>query len=161
MAKAKVNKGGRPRKMTPEKMREVLAVLAVGGTRKDAAEYCGVTVQNIHDAGKWDPDFGEELVKADAAGKVHHLKRIREAKAWQASAWFLERKYPQEYGRFTRLEHTGKEGGPIQTEEKADRLAAFLRNEDAMRKVRKIINTTVELEEDSGRLNGHLNDHAG
>lgn len=75
--------------------------------------------------------------------------------------FMLKSKRPEVYKDRSQHEHTGKEGGPIQTEEKADRLAAFLRNEDAMRKVRKIINTTVELEEDGGRLNGHLNGHAG
>lgn len=161
MAKAK-NKGGRPRKMTPEKMREVLAILAVGGTRLDAAAYCGVSDQNIRDAAKWDPDFGAELEKADAAGKVHHLKRIRNAEPWQASAWYLERKYPQEWGRKERVEHSGANGGPIQTETeiKGDGLAAFVRDEQAMRQVRKIINQAAK-HEDGGRLNGHLNGHAG
>lgn len=32
---------------------------------------------------------------------------------WRAAAWWLERRYPDEYGR-QRIEHTGKDGGPIE-----------------------------------------------
>ena len=35
---------------------------------------------------------------------------------WQAAAWKLERRYPQEYGK-TVQEHQGKDGGPIQVRE--------------------------------------------
>ena len=31
---------------------------------------------------------------------------------WRAASWWLERRYPDEYGR-QRIEHTGKDGGPI------------------------------------------------
>lgn len=33
---------------------------------------------------------------------------------WQASAWYLERQLPQDFGKTERHEVTGQEGGPIQ-----------------------------------------------
>ena len=37
------------------------------------------------------------------------------AESWSAAAWLLERRFPDEYGR-NRLEITGKDGEPVQTE---------------------------------------------
>lgn len=34
---------------------------------------------------------------------------------WMAAAWRLERKFPQRYGRRVAMEHTGKDGKPIET----------------------------------------------
>ena len=33
--------------------------------------------------------------------------------AWTAAAWWLERRYPDEFGRKVRAEHSGPRGGPI------------------------------------------------
>lgn len=32
---------------------------------------------------------------------------------WQAAAWWCERRFPQDFGRFTRIEHTGNEEKPV------------------------------------------------
>lgn len=40
---------------------------------------------------------------------------------WRADAWLLERRNPQEYGRATRLELTGKDGGPIEVVSSLDK----------------------------------------
>jgi hypothetical protein len=42
------------------------------------------------------------------------LKSVRlEGKGWQASGWYLERKYPGKYGRKVQEVH-GKDGGPVE-----------------------------------------------
>lgn len=109
---------GRPKgsgiKITPEKEREILAILAVGGSRNDAAEYVGVGKATLHETIDRNEDFAEQVKKAEADGKIRHLKKIEAANAWQASAWFLERKYPKEFGLKQSLEHTGADGAPIQ-----------------------------------------------
>jgi hypothetical protein len=63
-------------------------------------------------------DFLGDVEKARADAKVRALALVQKAAfddgAWQAAAWFLERTAPQEFGRQTRLEHTGKDGGPVE-----------------------------------------------
>lgn len=47
-------------------------------------------------------DFAEAVKKARAESQAHHLMNIRraaDAGTWQASAWYLERRYPDEWGR--------------------------------------------------------------
>jgi hypothetical protein len=62
-------------------------------------------------------DFFTAYEKADAEGEAKMLGRIDRAgaKHWQATAWRLERRKPERYARPSRVEHTGKDGGPIDT----------------------------------------------
>lgn len=78
----------------------VLAILAVGGTRETAAKYVQRTPAAILRAAKQDPDFGEQLRKAEAQLEVAHLRNIELAAKdnWRASVWLLERIYPDKYG---------------------------------------------------------------
>lgn len=49
-----------------------------------------------------DPEFEEFLQECDLKYEMDHLENIRDAAecgAWQASAWTLERKYPEKYGK--------------------------------------------------------------
>lgn len=39
--------------------------------------------------------------------------KVHTTKNWMASAWLLERTQPDEFGLKARVEHTGKDGGPI------------------------------------------------
>lgn len=62
-------------------------------------------------------EFCTAYKKAQAEGEKKLLDRIGEAGAdhWQANAWRLERMHPSRYARPQRVEHTGKDGGPIET----------------------------------------------
>jgi hypothetical protein len=61
-------------------------------------------------------------------GQVVTLRETVEKKtverAWQPAAWFLERRFPAEFALKNRLEVTGEDGGPVQVEERAARIAA-------------------------------------
>ncbi len=85
--------------VTEQKAKEILAVLSFGGSIRDAADYTGISHQSILRAMERDTAFADQVKKAEATGKIKHLRRIGESDAWQASAWFLERKYPDEYAR--------------------------------------------------------------
>jgi len=93
---------GRPKGIgiviTEAKQKEILAILTIGGSRNDAADYVGVGKSTLHDTIARDADFAEQIKKAEAAGKIRHMRKIDKASQWQASAWFLERKYPAEFG---------------------------------------------------------------
>jgi hypothetical protein len=59
-----------------------------------------------------DEEFGRGVKSAAGRGKRHHLKRVAAAEErWQASAWFLERKYGQEFGK--RLQLQGDPDRPL------------------------------------------------
>ena len=53
--------------------------------------------------------FCESLKRARVAFKQYHREQILKAakKQWQASAWMLERQFPEEYGRKQQIEHSG------------------------------------------------------
>jgi hypothetical protein len=67
-------------------------------------------------------EFLEEIKEAEAlaiADKIS-LVAIHGKNSWQAAAWFLERRRPEEWGRrdYVRQEVSGPEGQPLQTETK-------------------------------------------
>lgn len=61
-----------------------------------------------------------QLVKNAEVQAIHRNVMVIQkaaAKNWTASAWWLERRCPEEWGRkdFVRNEHVGSGGGPVQT----------------------------------------------
>lgn len=62
--------------------------------------------------------FVRTTVAARHEAEVRAVSNIVTAgrKQWQASAWWLERSFPDRYGRVDRMELTGKDGGAVQTE---------------------------------------------
>ena len=52
-------------------------------------------------------EFFESIKKALAVCKVELVAKIRNSDAWQSSAWLLERRWPEEFGR-QRLEPSEK-----------------------------------------------------
>ncbi|MBI1296676.1 hypothetical protein GC175_17105 [bacterium] len=63
-------------------------------------------------------DFYLATEQAEAERAMLALKRIKRAgaKNWTAEAWYLERRYPQEFGRQIQ-EVQGPDGGPIQVKQ--------------------------------------------
>lgn len=90
-------------KFDETKRREVCAILAVGGTRVMAASYVGCHVQTIRRRAERDPEFAEQLRKAELSAEITFLKSIQAAvgdvKQWRAAAWALERLFPERYAR--------------------------------------------------------------
>ena len=85
------------------KRREILAILAVGGSRRVAARYVGCSVSTIQNTAERDPTFGEQLRRKEYQSEIGYLENIRSAarneRYWRAAAWALERLDPQRYGR--------------------------------------------------------------
>ena len=91
---------GRKGKYNPEIVKEILTVIAIGGTDKDAYEYAGVSAETFY---QWlkKPEFLEQVTRERLKGKVNIIKSIREQgkNDWRANAWYLERRYPQEFAQ--------------------------------------------------------------
>lgn len=136
-----MNKGGRPTKLTPELQDEIVKVIRAGNYIETAAAYVGLSKNTIYDWMKrgarekqriaLEPrkkpskkelpylEFSDAIQKALAHSEVRDVAIIGKAaeENWQAAAWRLERKFPDRWGRKdkTQIEHSGKDGGPIET----------------------------------------------
>ncbi len=62
--------------------------------------------------------LNESLYQAQAQAETWHIANIRNHAEgdWKASAWWLERVRPASFGKQSRVEHTGRGGGPIQVQ---------------------------------------------
>jgi hypothetical protein len=90
-------------KLDDTKKREVFAILTVGGTRLMAAQYVGCHVETIRTTALRDPNFADQLRKAELGPELTFLRNIqlasKDPKQWRASAWALECLFPDRYGR--------------------------------------------------------------
>ena len=93
---------GRPSKRTPEREARLLSALSAGNTRLHACRYAGISDETFANWQRRYLDFLDAVKKAEADAIVRHVANIAKAAQdgqWQASAWWLERRYPAEYGR--------------------------------------------------------------
>jgi len=128
----------RPRKINDEKRTVILALVTAGCTRADCARYVNVDETTLWREAKRDQHFASQICKAEMDCKMHYIKNIMKAseKDWRAGAWFLERRYWQEYGRRSLPEQTPtKEPVPGLSENKAERLNEL---EDALEAIAKM-----------------------
>jgi len=109
----------RPTKYTPERVKRITDALRMGATYELACGYAGIGFDTFNQWRKTKPEFFEMLKEAEGAAAVGWLAKIEKAAndgEWQAAAWKLERRYPDDYGRRVndnRNTHSGPEGGPI------------------------------------------------
>lgn len=106
---------GRPTKYTPETVKKILEAIKLGVAYVDAANYGGIHIDTFHEWRKAYPDFSDAVDAASGQAVTACMAKIQKAAtegSWQASAWILERRHPDRYGR-TRVELTGAEGGPV------------------------------------------------
>ena len=64
--------------------------------------------QRINDNEEVFIEFIESVKKAIALFQSHHVRKIHNEKHWTASAWLLERRFPETWGRKDKLEITHK-----------------------------------------------------
>lgn len=139
----------RPSKLNPERHAEIVRFIRGGSYANVAARASGISeaafyawmdrgrgAERDDDGNLLNPDdlpyveFQEAVKEAEAAAEVQSVALIRQAAnngTWQAAAWYLERKYPDRFGRkdHLRQEVTGPNAGPVEISAK-EQLAAFL-----------------------------------
>lgn len=102
---------------------EHLAELLAGGMgRVDSCALAGISYETFTVWMEKKPEFSESIKKAEMICKQRNIARIQNAskKNWQAAAWWLERKHPEEFAIRQKLEHSGPNGGPIPTKSEVD-----------------------------------------
>jgi len=111
-------------KYTPEIVKEIAKYIEQGATQKDACTLAGISDCTSHE---WKndpkkPEFSETLKSAEARCKQRHIMNVQRAgfgvkdkdgnwvrpPVWQASSWYLERRYREEYA--LRHELVGADG---------------------------------------------------
>ena len=95
-------KRGRKPKDTPDVIRKVAHAIRLGATYKLAANYAGISEDSFYDYLKANSEFFEAVKKAEGEAAEKWLDLIEKSAGsgnWQAAAWKLERRYPEQYGR--------------------------------------------------------------
>lgn len=81
---------------------QVLQCLRAGNTRRAAALSVGIAWKTLWEWTRDDDAFRSQVEKAEAEAELEHVANIVRAGSegtWTASAWWLERKQYQDWGR--------------------------------------------------------------
>jgi transposase len=98
---------GAPSKFTEQRVNAILRAVQLGATYEQAARSAGIHIDTMIEWRKQHSEFSDALKTAEARGITDRLRRIQNAAkkgTWQADAWWLERKYPAEWGRREHVE---------------------------------------------------------
>jgi hypothetical protein len=93
---------GRPTKCTPETVGKLTQAIQLGATYELACNYAGIDYSTFARWMNEKRDFREAIKEAEGKASVVWLAKIEQAASegnWQAAAWKLERRYPEQYGR--------------------------------------------------------------
>lgn len=120
-------------KYTPERVKRFLDAVRLGSTYRLAAAYAGISHETYANWLDSKPEFFAAVKEAEGQAVVGWLAKIEKAANdgnWQAAAWKLERRLPEDFGRKDRqsVELTGKDGGPVEINSQgtlADRVASI------------------------------------
>lgn len=128
----------RPTKLTPETRQRICDNITLGMTYEHATQAAGIDYStfrkwilrgeaekdrvNENDRAKIRKDeliyveFVEALKESEARGIRNNLAMITKASkdgSWQASAWILERRHPEDYGRKDKLDMKAEHSGGV------------------------------------------------
>ena len=115
---------GRPTKLTPQVQARIVQAIVGGNDITVAAAYAGIHKAQFYrwlEKGEQQQQgiyraFRDAIQKAQADAETRNVALIAKAAqegTWTAAAWWLERKYPERWGRKDRHEVTGKDGNDI------------------------------------------------
>lgn len=90
----------RPSKFTPERRKRIIEAIRQGNTRKAAVAQAGINYDTFCQWLRQHPEFSDQVKNAEAEAELASVKVIREAAitTWQAAAWWLERRRPEDWG---------------------------------------------------------------
>jgi hypothetical protein len=91
----------RKTKYTPDTVSTIMQAISIGGSDKDACELSGIDQATFY---RWlheKQEFSEQVTRARVQGKLGRIGRIKKhgENDWRADAWYLERRWPEEYAQ--------------------------------------------------------------
>ena len=107
---------GKPSKYTPERVRAIVQAIEIGAPYRHACAVGGIDEATFARWRERYAEFADAIKEAEGKAVTGRLARIRlaESEHWQAAAWWLERKYPQEFGKTVQENQiTSKDGAPF------------------------------------------------
>jgi predicted aldo/keto reductase-like oxidoreductase len=163
----------RPTKLTPELQDEIVKIIRAGNYIETASAYVGINKTTLYAWLKRGAkekervakntrlktkktelpyvEFSNAIEKALAQAEIRDVTIIGKAAEhnWQAAAWRLERKFHDRWGRKDKqsIEHTGKDGGAIETNNKQEVDLSKLSDKE-LENLENIIGKTSESKED-------------
>jgi hypothetical protein len=152
-----MGKAGRPTHLNDEVQRIICEALANGNFRSVAAASAGVPLRTFHEwmkKGEEETDerciqFRRAVIQAEKNAEIRAVQMImaKAAEDPKHAQWWLAHRFPERWAeRYRgRIEHTGKNGGPIQVTDARDKLIEKLSSVLAGNTT-----DTDESEEDSG-----------
>jgi len=121
---------GRPPKLNDETHEIIIMALRAGNYLEVAAAHAGVHRETVfawlrkgkeQSSGIYH-NFHHAVTRARAAAEIRDVANLAKAGSedWRASAWRLERKHPDRWGKQDKLELSGPDGEPITTQARID-----------------------------------------
>lgn len=108
---------GRKLKCTPELINQIAALVSSGNYIETACQISGISRSTFYDWKKKGEEgkrpfleFLDTIKKAEAIAEAKRIQLISQASEenWQAAAWYLERRFPERWGRKkVDMEHSG------------------------------------------------------
>lgn len=98
---------GRRTKYNEERSGAILTALRAGNTRRASVGYAGISEDTF---ARWlatHADFADAVKKVEADAEVRHVANVAKAAqegTWTASAWWLERRRSEDWGRKDRID---------------------------------------------------------
>ncbi|MBL9163816.1 MAG: hypothetical protein JNL18_13880 [Planctomycetaceae bacterium] len=91
----------RPKVLTPERRRELVAYVSAGMRVEHAARYVGCSARTVRREADRNDQFRVDLAAAELAVRSDPEKLMGRAAGshWRAAAWMLERREPHRFGR--------------------------------------------------------------
>lgn len=98
-----------------EQIEALFKCLALGASVTDSCTMAGVSLEWFYKRRAKNKEFAQRIEKSIIDAKINNLGIIQKAAntSWQAAAWYLERKYKQEYSLKSETEISGPNGQPI------------------------------------------------
>lgn len=106
-------------KLTKELIDDFSKAISIGLNIKASCDYAGISEPSYYaymkkaeedfdnNVESLNTEFFNAVKKAEASFRVYHMSKIRDAAeggSWQASAWSLERRFPNEFGKHVSVE---------------------------------------------------------